>query len=96
MGNKNGKKSISDAPDKNLFLQACDFNDLDQVRHSLGLGANVNWRRDPDGMSGLHIAASKNYGELLELLLSQPGVDVNITINNNGTPLKNVRELEMR
>ena len=56
MGNKNGKKSISDAPDKNLFLEACDFDDLDQVRHSLGLGANVNWRRACDGASGLHLA----------------------------------------
>ena len=27
------------------------------------------------------------YGELLELLLSQTGVDVNITNNNNVTPL---------
>ena len=72
---------------RDLLLQACDRNDLDKVRHSLGLGANVNWTRDSDGISGLHIAAGRNYGELLELLLSQPGVDVNITDKYNMTPL---------
>jgi len=72
---------------RDLLLQACDRNDLEKVRHSIGLGANVNWRRDSDGISGLHIAAGRNYGELLELLLSQPGVDVNITDNYNVTPL---------
>ena len=81
---------------KDLFLQALQRNDVNKVRHILAIGANVNWKIDSCGMSGLHFAAHHNYGELLELLLSQPGVDVNITINNNGTPLKNVRELEMR
>ena len=51
------------------------------------LGANVNWKRESDGWSGLHIAALMNYGELLELLLSQPGVDVNITNKKSSTPL---------
>ena len=41
----------------------------------------------PNGMGGLHIAARKNFGELLELLLRQPGVHVNIKDNNNMTPL---------
>ena len=58
------------------------------MRHSLELGVNVNWKCDSSGLSGLHIAVMKNYGELLELLLSQPGVDVNITDDNiNRTPL---------
>ena len=77
-----------DATVKDLFLQACDRNELNKVRYSLGLGANVNWQRDRDRYSGLFFAAGRNYGELLELLLSQPGVDVNITTNNNNvTPL---------
>ena len=60
---------------------------MDQVGRWLALGANVNWKRDSNGESGLHIAASNNNGELLELLLSQPGVDVNIAKMNNYTPL---------
>ena len=70
-----------------VFLESCCGDDMDQVRRWLALGANVNWKRDSDGESGLHIAVSYNNGELLELLLSQPGVDVNITDNYNVTPL---------
>ena len=72
---------------KDQFFESCNRNVLYKVRDSLGLGANVNWKRDPDGYSGLHNAAYHNYGELLELLLSQPGVNVNITNNRNQTPL---------
>jgi len=73
---------------KFLFLQACERNDLEKVRHYLDLGANVNWKgNDYYERSGLHLAAVNNYEELLELLLSQPGVDVNITDKRNETPL---------
>merc|ERR1711988_1920572 len=76
--------SISGAWNDSLFHWACDRNDLDKVRHSLGRGADVNM---VGFNGGLHIAAARNYGELLELLLSQPGVDVNITNKNKWTPL---------
>ena len=72
---------------RDKFFESCDHNDVYKVKHSMALGANVNWKRDSDGWSGLHIAALMNYGELLELLLSQPGVDVNITDKRNETPL---------
>ena len=54
---------------KDQFFESCNRNVLYKVRDSLGLGANVNWKRDPDGYSGLHNAAYHNYGEFLELLL---------------------------
>ena len=58
------------------------------VRELLAEGADVNWRDDDDdGWAGLHFAANHNYGELLELLLAQTGVDVNIRTNHNTTPL---------
>jgi len=76
---------------KELFLQSCQSNDLNKVRYILLLGADVNWRRDDNtglaGWAGLHWAAGRNYGELLELLLTQTGVNVNITDSNNVTPL---------
>ena len=72
---------------KDLFLESCVINDVNKVRHILAIGANVNWKIDSCGMSGLHIVAACNYGELLELLLSQPGVDVNITDDGNCSPL---------
>ena len=65
---------------------ACDENNLSMVRDLLSSGADVNWR-DDGGRAGLHSAACRNYGELLELLLAQTGVDVNIRTKCNATPL---------
>ena len=39
--------------------------------------------------SELHVCASNNNEELLDLLLSQPGVDVNIRCRSGWTPLMN-------
>ena len=71
-----------------IFLQACERNELVTLQHIFARGgADVNWRRDATGWAGLHFAAQDNYGELLELLLAQTGVDVNIRDNYNTTPL---------
>ena len=73
---------------KASFISACQRNDTSSVRELLSRGADVNWRNDLDmRMAGLHYAARSNYGELLELLLDQTGVDVNITNNYCRTPL---------
>ena len=72
----------------NKYFKACEENNLPLVRELLSKGADVNWRTDDIlGTAGLHFAASDNYGELLELLLAQTGVDVNIRNNGNKTPL---------
>ena len=47
-----------------LFLTACQINELNKVQSLLTVGADVNWRED--GWSGLHYAALYNYGELLQ------------------------------
>ena len=73
---------------KQVFFLACWENDCQKVQHIFPLSGDVNWRDYNDGgWSGLHIAALGNYRELLELLLAQPGVDVNIRDNDNRTPL---------
>ena len=69
-----------------FFIGACKRNNLNIVHSLLNSDADVNWR-DAAGWSGLHFAARDNYGELLELLLAQTGVDVNIRTNHNTTPL---------
>ena len=76
-----------ESPIGEVFVSACERNDLNTVRTLLTIGADVNWKRDSNGMSGLFFAALKNYGELLELLLAQTGVNVNIKNNSNVTPL---------
>ena len=72
----------------NSYLKACEKNNCTVVRTLLFCGADVNWRRDANP-GGLYIAARNNYGELLELLLAQTGVDVNIGggDNINSTPM---------
>ena len=70
-----------------LFLESCQSNDVNKARQTLLLGADVNWRREDSGYAGLHYAAGRGNGELLELLLNQTGVNVNITKNKNWTPL---------
>ena len=53
----------------------------------LSSGVDVKCRTYADGCTGLHFAARHNYGELLELLLAQTGVDVKIRTIYNFTPL---------
>ena len=45
---------------------------------SAELWLEVNWARGETGWSGLHYAAWCNFGDLLELLLAQAGVNTNI------------------
>ena len=71
---------------EDFFVKACKENIHSLVSELLSEGADVNWR-DDDGEAGLHITASDNYGELLELLLAQTEVNVNTRDDGNTTPL---------
>ena len=72
---------------KEVFLSACERNDLATVRALLPIGADADWKKDDGiGSAGLHFAAAENYMGLLELLLAH-GADVNIKDKNMGTPL---------
>ena len=70
------------------FLKSCEKNDLEDVKNCLDAGVDVNTvsEQDEEGFtatwSGLTIAAKKGYPDLLALLLSQPGIDVNIQTNH--------------
>lgn len=84
------------SPDKTvreLFLSACQDLDLKTVENLLGLGADVNWGDEHGGTlkTGLHYAAAKwrflGADRLLDLLLAQPGVDVNSKDRSLMTPL---------
>ena len=73
---------------REIYLESCWSNDIHKVRQILLLGADVNWKDNAPFNSGLHIAARNNYGDLLELLLTQTGVNVNIVIDGHkSTPL---------
>ena len=70
------------------FLKSCEENDLEDVKNCLDAGVDVNTVSEEDEevftatWSGLTIAAKQGYSDLLELLLSQPGIDVNIQTNH--------------
>ena len=60
------------------FLTYCTNNQLDQVRACLTLSVSPNTVTDDNKWSGLSIAASNNYEELLDILISQHDIDINI------------------
>ena len=74
---------------RGLFLEACDEGDLELARVLLARGADVNWSGGTKGYlaSGLHYAARDENADLLDLLLAQPGLDVNIKDYRKTTPL---------
>ena len=67
-----------------LFLEYCQQNNIEKVKFYLEYGANVNCKFS---YSALHYAVKNNSEDLLDLLLSQPGVDVNIRCTRGNTPL---------
>jgi len=81
-------KSLSpNLPTKDLFLQACEEGNLELARVLLANGAAVNWVSGDTSWSGLHYAVRGGHGELLDLLMAQPGVEVNIKAKHGITPL---------
>ena len=61
-----------------LFITSCQDNELDKVKACVLLGVDVNIVSEDGQWSGLTIAAHKKFPQLLDLLLSQPGIDVNL------------------
>ena len=62
------------------FLQYCDDNKLEKVKACLTLEVDVNTVSEEGERSGLTIAAEKNNIELLNILLSHPGIEINKTV----------------
>lgn len=48
--------------------------------------ADIN-SRDSKGMTALHIAVSKNYSNIVQVLLERPGIDINVKDNTGKTPI---------
>ena len=61
------------------FLSSCEAGHLEKVSACLTLGVDVNAVSEDGKCSGLSLAAASNQLDLLDLLLSQPGVDLNLT-----------------
>ena len=57
----------------------CEEGKLEKVRAALKRGEEVNKRQRAEGYTGLILAALKGHEAVVELLLQQPGLDVNLT-----------------
>lgn len=64
---------------------AAYYGDLYQLKGLIRAGADPN-KKDYDGRSPLHLAASRGYEDII-LFLIQEGVDINISDNFGNTPL---------
>ena len=60
-----------------LFFNACSEGNVDHVRHCIGLNVDINCYDQHTGLTGLIISAFNNQCGVVELLLLQPGIDVN-------------------
>ena len=71
-------QNTSDKKLSYLFITSCEENNIKKVEACITLGVDVNTVSEDGTWSGLTIAAHKNYIKLLDLLLSQPAIDVNL------------------
>ena len=78
-------QNTSDKKLSYLFITSCEENNLKKVGACITLGVDVNTVSEDGKWSGLTIAAHKNYIKLLDLLLSQPAIDVNLATLENIT-----------
>ena len=73
-----------------IYFHSCIHGDLSGLEAILKLGASVNWQEKYPPITrqtGLHIAAYYNHKDLVEFLLTQDGIDVNMTDWAHRTPL---------
>lgn len=64
---------------------AAYYGDLQQLKNLVRAGADPN-KKDYDGRSPLHLAASRGYEDIAQFLI-QEGVDINVADNFGNTPL---------
>ena len=65
----------------------CGNGDLEGVRAALGRGEEVNMRGGKYNWTGVMSAAQRGHEAVVELLLQQPGLDVNMTDSSGYTAL---------
>ena len=70
----------------------CYRGEVEGVREALGRGVDVNTRNEGNewnewNMTGLMMAATEGHEEVVEVLLAQPGLDINCKDNDGSTAL---------
>ena len=78
---------------KKLLLQACENQNLDQVKACLTLNVNVNYQAETgdidvrEGDTALHIAVFKGDLEVVKLLINHPRINVNLENKDGERPI---------
>ena len=68
------------------LMTAAEAGDAAGAAAAIAAGAEVN-AADEDGWTALHLAALNDRAAVVELLLAQPGIDVNARTKWRSTPL---------
>ena len=71
---------------KNLWGKCADGK-VEEVKQDLEAGADPNTRGGPEKMTCLMVATWKSREKIVDLLLAQPGIEVNAKTSNNFTAL---------
>ena len=69
--------AASDKTLKQLYFDSIIQEDIEKVKSCINLGVNINATDEEDEKTPALIYAMENY-EIVELLLSQPNIDVNV------------------
>ena len=75
------------AAHQNNLWESCCLGKLQMARELLLAGADPNTKAGRDNWSCLMEAIWRNHEEVVDLLLAQPGLDVNAKDNNSNTAL---------
>ena len=75
------------AAHQNNLWESCCLGKLQMARELLLAGADPNTKAGRDNWTCLMQAIWRNHEEVVDLLLAQPGIDMNATDNNSNTAL---------
>ena len=75
------------AAHQNNLWESCCLGELQMARELLLAGADPNTKAGRDNWRCLMEAIWRNHEEVVDLLLAQPGIEVNAKDNNNRTAL---------
>ena len=79
--------------DLHIFIEACKVNNVIKAKMALDLGVDVNAVSKDGHWAGITAAAYHNSKDIMEMLLSHPKIDVNVTTTGGFTPLMGIAKV---
>ena len=82
MARSQGSNTVNDSL-RELFLKACENGEEAKVNAALVLGVDVNFKSEQRPVPGLMLAIWGNHEGVVDILLSQPKIDINSSDKDN-------------